>query len=118
MYEFQLTNRLNEALQNLCVKFRLRKINRVLVKIGGLRKINPELMEFIFAAAARGTPAEGAILSVLMMPVTFKCYTCGKTWTTTEDAEFLCPRCRSRDVDLLNGLELEIDFLEVEGGAI
>ena len=114
MYEFQLTNRLNIELQNLCSKFRVSRINRILIRIGGLRKINPELMTFIFAAISRGTPAEGALLSVMIVPTAFMCRTCGRTWTTLEDAEFLCPYCQSRDVDLLSGLELAIDFLEVE----
>ena len=114
MYEFQLTNRLNTAVQTLCTQHGLSRVKRILIKVGGLRRINPELMTFIFASLSRGTPAEGAILSVMMVPVTFKCYTCGKTWTTTEDAEFLCPACQSRNVDLLNGLELGIDFIDVE----
>ena len=114
MYEFQLTNRLNVELQNICSKYCLSRIRRVLIRVGGLRKINPELMTFIFTAISRGTPAEGALLSVMIVPPAFKCNACGRTWTSTEDAEFMCPYCRSRNVDLLSGLELAIDFLEVE----
>ena len=113
MYEFQLTSRLNNAVQELCKMFRLGRVNRILVKVGALRKINPELMSFIFTSVSRGTPAEGAILSVMVIPATFKCYSCGKTGTS-DSTEFMCPHCLSRNVDLLTGLELAVDYLEVE----
>lgn len=113
MYEFQLTGKINNVIQNLCWRYNFRKVNRILLKAGAMRKINPELMTFIFASISQGTPAEGAMLSVMIIPITFKCCSCGRTWTT-DDTEFLCPYCRSRDVDLLTGLEFAVDFLEVE----
>ena len=89
-----------------------------MIKVGGFRKINPELMAFIFSSISRGTPAEGANLSVMIVPAAFRCYECGRTWTTTEDAEFQCPYCAGRNVDLLSGLEMAIDYLEAEEARI
>ena len=113
MYEFQLVGRLNNDVQLICNVLHLRRVNRVLVKIGALRKANPEALSFIFSSAARGTPAEGANFSIMIIPATFKCYDCGKTGTT-DSTEYMCPHCGSRNVDLLTGLELSVDFLEVE----
>ena len=31
-----------------------------------------------------------------------------------EDAEFRCPYCMGRNVDVVSGFELKIDYLEVE----
>ena len=78
-----------------------------------MRPVNPELMSFIFAAVAKDTPAEDAILSVMMVPVTVHCYACGRT-NTREDTHFMCPACGSRNVMLLSGLEFNIEVLEVE----
>lgn len=113
MYEFSLTNSVNDAIQRLCRASGWSKINRVLIKIGGMRKVNPELMAFIFAALSKDTPAEGAVLSVMLLPVTFKCYSCNRTGIS-EDTEFLCPYCGSKNVKLLSGLELAIESIEVE----
>ena len=113
MFEFQLTSRVNKDLQDFCRIFKLRKINRVLLKAGTLRRIDPELITFIFASLSRGTPAEGAILSVMFVPAAFRCKSCGRTWTA-EDSEFFCPYCSSSDLDILRGLEFAVDFLEVE----
>ena len=113
MYEFQLTNKLNSSVQEVCSMFRLTKVSRVLVKVGSMRRANPELMTFIFAAISRGTPAEGALFSVMIIPATFFCHSCGRTGTS-DSTEFMCPHCSSRNVDLISGLELAVDFLEVE----
>ena len=113
MYEFALTNSVNNAVQKLCFKQGWSKIHRVMVKVGGMRKVNPELMSFIFSALTKNTPAEGAILSVMIMPVTFYCYSCGRQGYR-EDTEFQCPYCGSRNVQLLSGLELSLEVLEVE----
>ena len=113
MYEFSLTNSVNNAVQRLCELSGWRKVKRITVKIGGMRQINHELMAFIFAAVSKDTPAEGAILSVMMLPVTVRCFSCNRTGTR-EDTEFMCPFCGSRNVELLSGLECSIEAIEVE----
>ena len=113
MYEFTLTNTVNDALQRLCREEGWAKINRVMLRVGGAREINPELMAFIFAAVSKDTPAEGAILSVMFIPVTVKCRSCGKV-SVRDNAELSCPACGSKDVKILSGLELNIETLEVE----
>lgn len=97
----------------LCKKSGWSKIRRVLLKIGGMRKVNPELMSFIFTSLVKDTPAEGALLSVMIIPVTLKCYACGHI-NIREDTQFLCSSCGSRNVQLLAGLEFNIEVLEVE----
>ncbi|MBQ3457342.1 MAG: hydrogenase maturation nickel metallochaperone HypA [Synergistaceae bacterium] len=113
MYEFTLTNSVNDAVQRLCRQTGWRKIRRIMVKIGGMRKVNPELMAFIFAAVSKDTPAEGALLSVMLLPVTVKCHSCGKV-SAREESDFVCPLCGSKNVQILSGLELNIEAIEVE----
>ena len=117
MYEFTLTNSVNDALQRLCRQTGWKKVSRVMIKIGGMRKVNPELMAFIFAAVSKDTPAEGALLSVMLLPITIRCHSCGKI-STREDSAFSCPLCGSENVQVLSGLELSIEALEVESNSI
>ena len=116
MYEYSLTNSVNNAIQALCRKTGW-KIRRITLKIGGLRPVNPELMAFIFAGVSKDTPAEGAIFSVMMIPVTYYCYNCKKKGIR-EDTQFMCPHCGSRNVQLLSGLEFSLEVLEVESSFI
>ena len=113
MYEFSLTSSIAKTVVSWCRQQGWSKVRRVMVKIGGLRQVNPELMSFVFAAAAKNTPAEGAILSVMLVPFTFRCCACGRI-TNREDNQFLCPSCGSRNVQILSGLEFNIEVLEVE----
>ena len=113
MYEFQLTNRINIAVQEVCRQFRLKRVSRILLKVGALRNVNAELVTFIFASLSRGTPAEGALMSVMYIPATYRCKTCSRTWTT-EEWEFVCPYCSGHDVGLVTGFETAVDFMEVE----
>ena len=113
MYEFSLTDSVNNTIQDLCRQAGWTKVRRVMVKAGGLRKLNPELMAFIFAAIAKGTPAEGAVFSVMIMPVTLLCFSCGKV-SSTDEPEKVCPLCGSSNVYVLSGNEFSIEALEVE----
>ena len=120
LYEFSLTNSVARTVLGLCRDNDWKKVRRIMVKVGGIRRINPELMSFIFTAMVKGTPAEEAVLSVLVIPVTFYCYTCGRTSISEDDddndkdVQFMCSFCGSRNVQLLSGLEFNIEVLEVE----
>ena len=113
MYEYSLTHTINEALQDLCVKLGWKKINRLTVKIGGMRPVNPELMAFIFSAETKNTPVEGADFSVMLIPITYYCRNC-KRRSMREDTKLLCPYCGSKNVQLLSGLEFTVEVLEFE----
>ena len=115
MYEYSLTNSVNNAVLSLCRRSGWSKVNRIMVKIGGMRPVNPELMTFIFSSLSKGTPAEGALLTIMIIPVTVHCYACGKNGIR-DDTQFLCPYCGSRNVQLLTGLEFSVEVLEVESG--
>lgn len=114
MHELSLAESVNSAILDLCERSGWRRVRRIVLKVGGMRKVNPELLSFAFSAASRGTATEGAELSILSMPIVFRCRACGKD-ADSESTAFLCPRCGSADVELLSGLELSIDSMEVEG---
>jgi hydrogenase nickel incorporation protein HypA/HybF len=78
-----------------------------------MRQIDPELLSFAFSVAGKGTVAEDAELSVIELPVVFKCNVCGER-TTGESMIFVCLNCGSTNVDLLSGMELTIEYIEVE----
>ena len=116
MYEFSLTRSVNNAVLGLCQRSGWGRVRHIVVKIGGMRKVNPELMTFAFNVVSQGTPTEGASLSIMLLPVIFRCRACGRD-AESESTEFACPLCGSRDVELLSGLELAIELIEVEGFA-
>ena len=113
MYEFSVTQTVNNAILNLCEQAGWDKVKKILVKVGGIRKVNPELMSFIFTVLSEGTPTEGATFSVMCLPVALKCKACGRKGYR-DDGEIICPSCGSKDVKILSGSEISIESLEVE----
>lgn len=116
MRELSLTESVNNVILELCARSGWRRVRRIVLKVGGMRKVNPELLSFAFSTVSKGTVTEGADLSILSMPIVFRCRACGKD-SDSESTAFLCPRCGSPDVELLSGLELSIESMEVEGGS-
>ena len=112
-YEFSLTRTVNNAVLNLCRQSGWTRVRHIVCKIGGLRKVNPELMASAFDVVSKGTPTEGANFSVMILPIIFRCKACGRD-AHSESTVFICPLCGSRNVDPLSGLEIAIEFLEVE----
>ncbi|MBQ7151493.1 MAG: hydrogenase maturation nickel metallochaperone HypA [Synergistaceae bacterium] len=115
MFEFLLTDSINRTVLALCKKGGWRRVRKILVKVGEMRRLNPELMTVIFAAISKNTPAEGAAMSVMIIPAVFQCKSCGRTGALPDPFKALCPSCESSDLKLISGMEFAIEVLEVEG---
>ena len=113
MHELSLAEAIVNTIRELSERAAWSRVRRVIVKVGRMRQVDPELLAFSFDIASRGTPSEGAELSVLELPVVFKCNACGRE-STSESATFICLNCGSTDVELLSGMELTIESMEVE----
>jgi len=90
------------------------RIDAVHLKVGAMRQVIPEIMHFAFDISIKGTALEGAQLFLEEVPLKKKCMECGNIWTENDASLFLCQNCGSADVDLLEGMELELESLEVE----
>ena len=90
-----------------------RRVTRVDVKIGLLRQVVPEALEFAFELVAAGTEVEGAELRVEHVPVRVRCARCE---AESEAPEFplACAGCGSVDVEVVAGDELLVESLELE----
>ncbi len=53
-----------------------RKVTAVEVKVGRLRQVVPDALEFAWELVARETPLEGAALELADVPVTVRCRAC------------------------------------------
>jgi hydrogenase nickel incorporation protein HypA/HybF len=88
-----------------------RRVTRVTLKVGRMRQVIPDVMKFSFQVASGGTSLEGAELEIVELPLDLICKKCGFKWS--EDI-FSCPRCGSPDNEIVHGMELDIDSVEVE----
>jgi hydrogenase nickel incorporation protein HypA/HybF len=89
------------------------KVRKVVLEIGKLSAIMPEAIAFCFEGCCQGTELEGAELEIIPIEGIGACRDCGGTI----ELEFpfgICDRCGSRNITVLQGMELNLKSLETE----
>jgi hydrogenase nickel incorporation protein HypA/HybF len=105
---------LSSAIVNTVAKHaRGRRVTVVELRVGKLRHVIPDTLEFYFEFVARGTVCEGARLEQQVIDARLRCRECGREWDI-EIPAFRCPRCTSSDVEIASGNEFEVEAIEVE----
>ena len=89
------------------------KVTRVHLKIGMLATVVPETLEFCFDIVAKDTQLNGAELVIDEIPIIAKCNDCGNEFGV-DNSCFICPRCNSGEVEILQGNEFNVVDFEIE----
>jgi hydrogenase nickel incorporation protein HypA/HybF len=90
-----------------------RRVTRVSMRIGELRQVVPESLEFYFGIVTRDTVCENAVLELEHTSTRLHCRDCELEWEPSIPA-FRCPRCESPAAQVIAGEELEVQYIEVE----
>ena len=104
-------------------------MTRVDVRVGALRQVVPESLDFYFEIVSRDTACEGAALELELVGAWMRCATCGHEWDPGPRAasarhtaspalgrcqQFRCPACERAGAEVVRGAELEVESIEVE----
>jgi hydrogenase nickel incorporation protein HypA/HybF len=90
-----------------------RRVTVVSLRVGRLRQVVPDSLEFYFGFVSRGTVCEGARLEQEPIAARLCCNACGHEWEI-EFPAFRCPACGEGDVAVASGNEFEVESIEVE----
>jgi len=90
-----------------------RRVTVVNLRVGRLRQVIPDTLEFYFQFVARDSVCEGAQLMQEVIPARLRCRTCDHEWAI-EIPAFRCPACTGSDVEVASGDEFEVESIEVE----
>jgi hydrogenase nickel incorporation protein HypA/HybF len=90
-----------------------RRVRLVSLRVGRLRQVIPDTLEFYFEFVARGTVCEGARLEQEVIDARLRCNPCGTEWEI-EIPAFRCPTCEGSEVVIATGNEFEVESIEVE----
>jgi hydrogenase nickel incorporation protein HypA/HybF len=90
-----------------------RRVTVVSLRVGRLRQVVPDTLDFYFGFVADGTVCEGARLEQELVPALLQCAACDRTWEI-ELPDFRCATCGAVEVDVISGDELEVESIEVE----
>ena len=88
------------------------EIDTVVLEIGELSLVVPEYMESAWYAAVKHTMLEKAHLRIDVTPGNGLCQDCGQVFNIVEN-KGVCPKCGSRDKEILCGREFNIKELLV-----
>ena len=105
MHELSIATQMIETVLAVAAEHRATRIEKVIVEIGVMRLVVPEILETAFDLAAKGTMAEGARLEAREVPLQVKCRQCGRSYQAEFD-NFLCPGCGKADIDIVSGNEI------------
>jgi hydrogenase nickel incorporation protein HypA/HybF len=111
MHEVSIVEGLIDILKETAQQHGLTKITGVKLRIGAMRQIVPDALEFAFEIVGKGTIAEGASITITHIPTRAKCNKCEHEFTVEEYC-FFCSSCGSSQVTVTEGKELYIDSLE------
>jgi hydrogenase nickel incorporation protein HypA/HybF len=90
-----------------------RRVHKVELKVGYLRQVVPDALQFAFELVSKDTELEGAQLVIDEVPAQGQCRACGSR-CTMRAFPLQCADCGGIDVELKAGEELLVDALELE----
>lgn len=106
---------LSSAIVNTAVRHAAgRPVSVVTMRIGALRQVVPDSLDFYFGIVARDTLCEGARLDVQYVPARLSCPGCEREWQVEQFPDFRCPECRQGGVEVISGNEFEVESIDVE----
>jgi len=89
-----------------------RPVTSVEMRIGTLRQVVPESLEFYFGICSRDTVCQGATLEQEIIQARVRCRSCGHEWELVQP-DFRCRSCSGTDVEVVAVTEFEVDSIEV-----
>ena len=91
-----------------------RRVTVVNMRIGALRQVVPDTLDFYFDFVSDGTVCEGARLEQELVPATLRCAGCEREWDIDEPL-FACRECEGGgSVEVIAGNEFEVESIDVE----
>jgi hydrogenase nickel incorporation protein HypA/HybF len=80
------------------------------LRIGELRQVVPDSLEFYVELVGRDTVCEGARLELELVSASLRCAACGEEW---RPPGFRCPSCGAAG-EVVAGQEFEVESIELE----
>lgn len=112
MHELSIAQSIFESVLNEKEKRNLPAIEKIGLRIGAMSGILADSLEFSFDAIKIDTDLAQTILEIEHISLKGRCKNCDSHFAV-EDYAFSCPRCESGQIEVEQGMEMEIAFIEV-----
>ncbi len=116
MHELAVCQALIEQVERVARQNEARRVVSIVITVGPLSGVEPQLLEHAYPIAAAGTLAEHASLVVESVPVRVRCRSCGAE-TDAQPNRIVCGACGDWQVDVTGGEEMLLRRVEIETDA-
>lgn len=113
MHELSLVASVFDILEEKAREHGASRVTKIVLKVGVMSGVVPDLLGYAFDSYKKGTLAEEARLEIVRVPVKLRCPDCGGE-TVREDTDFSCAACGSRRVEIVAGRDLVVETIELE----
>ncbi len=113
MHELSVCQALVRQLRDIAREQHAVRITRVIVQIGPLSGVEPELLRHAYPIASAGSPAADAALVLEPLPIRVHCENCGADSDASAN-RLLCGVCGDYRTRLISGDELLLASVELE----
>ena len=113
VHELSLMQEVFKIIEEQVKVNKVSKVHQVCLKVGKMTAIVPTSLSFCFEILSKGTMLEGAKLEIEEVPVRCKCKECGEEFIV-DSFIFICPECKSTDLEQLSGNEFMVHNMEVD----
>jgi hydrogenase nickel incorporation protein HypA/HybF len=113
MHELAVCQALIEQVERVARQNDARRVVSIVITVGPLSGVEPQLLEHAYPLAAAGTIAEHASLVVETVPVRVRCRACGAE-TDAQANAIVCGSCGDWQVDVTGGEEMLLRRVEIE----
>jgi len=113
MHEYSIVQSLLDLCEDNAGKNEASKVTKVVIKIGVMSGVEPELLKTAFDTFKEKTICEEAEFIMNIQPIVVKCAKC-LSESILQKVEYTCPDCQSMELDILDGEEMYLMQLELE----
>lgn len=113
MHEYSVVQSLLESCEEHARQNEASKVTKVVVKIGVLSGVEPDLLQTAFDTFKEQTVCHDAVFLINHQKIVIDCFDCNSQ-STLEKHEFSCPKCQSVNVKVIDGEDMYLMSLEME----
>ncbi len=113
MHEYSIVQNLLDLCEQNAEANNATKVHRIVVGIGEMSSVEPQLLKTAFDTFKLDTIASEALMEIQRIGLKAECFDCGADFVPTM-SNFLCSKCSSANTKLVSGDELLLLSLEIE----
>ena len=113
MHELAITQSMFDIVLKQAEQAHAKKVTKINLVIGEMTSVVSDSVQFYLDFMTKNTIAEGAVVSIEMVPAKGRCRNCNQTFELTE-FDWTCPNCQGNIVDVIAGKELFVESIEVD----